>query len=113
MSSIEVEREKGEALLRAETDKLTHLLQYQDPKGSLNLPKLMEDARQEKNSAESRCLELERALEESNNHAEKLQEELERIEDEYESSKNHFEEQVERYQSMLREIDNEKQELEN
>ncbi|XP_071504897.1 cytospin-A-like [Diadema antillarum] len=112
LSSTEVEREKGEALLRAEKDKLTQVFQYQDPEGSLNLAQLLEDARQEKDSAESRCFELGQALEESNNHAEKLQEELERIEDEFMSSKNHFEEQVERYQAMLRELDNEKQELE-
>lgn len=112
LSSTEVEREKGEALLRAEKDKLTTVFQYQDPKGSLNLAQLLEDVRLKKDEAESRCEEFERALQESNNHAEKLQEELERIEDEYESSKNHFEEQVERYQATLREMDSEKQVLE-
>nr|XP_054749302.1 cytospin-A-like [Lytechinus pictus] len=112
LSSLEVEREKGDTLLRAEKDKLNQLFRYSDPKGSLNLPQLLEDARLKKDTAESRCEELARALEESNNHAEKLQEELERIEDEYESSKNQFEEQVERYQAMIREFDSEKAELE-
>ncbi|XP_011665980.2 cytospin-A [Strongylocentrotus purpuratus] len=112
LSSLEVEREKGETLLRAEKDKINQLFRYSDPKGILDLPQLLEDGRLKTDTAESRCEELARALEESNNHAEKLQEELERIEDEFESSKNHFEEQVERYQVMIRELDTEKAELE-
>ncbi|XP_038058974.1 cytospin-A-like isoform X2 [Patiria miniata] len=112
LSSTEVELERTQVMMEEERSRLTDMLQNQDPEGKLNLVNLMDQAKQEKEALEQRGAILQRALQESQQHAAKQQLEIEESDQDFEAAREHIEREVKQIHERIQEIEGEKHELE-
>ncbi|XP_022108468.1 LOW QUALITY PROTEIN: cytospin-A-like [Acanthaster planci] len=112
LASTEVELERTQVMMEEERSRLTALLHNQDPEGKLNLVNLMDQAKQEKEALEQRCAILQRALQESQQHAAKQQQEIEESDQDFEAAREHVEREVKQMNERIQEVEGEKHELE-